>query len=322
MSERPSDDRSAASSRSADGVPSRILLVFLDGVGIGPDDAELNPFVRFADSLPALTRLLGDAVPTHARPSTHGRGGRAFPLAATLGMDGTPQSGTGQVALLTGESAAEIFGAHFGPWTPVRLRPLLEARNLLTRAAAAGRSVAFANAYPRDWPDEVGSRRVAGPPLAARAAGALTRHEDALAAGTAVASDIVNDGWRTHLGFESLPVVTPQEAGANLARVSRSAGLTLFAHFATDTAGHMRDMEAARAALTRVDGFFAGLIAELADDTLLLVTSDHGNLEDVRAGHTRNPSLGIAVGPGSELAASLSDIRQVAPFLLRLLGVD
>jgi hypothetical protein len=203
----------------------------------------------------------------------------------------------------------------------VRLRPLLEESNLLRRTADARRTVAFANAYPRGWPGGDGGRRLAGPPLAARSAGALTRHEDALAAGTAIASEIVNDGWRRHLGFDALPVVTAREAGANLARISERADLTLFAHYATDSAGHTRDMDAARVALARLDDFFAGLLGALASDTLLFVASDHGNLEDVSAGHTRNPALGIAAGPGADRAEALSDIRGVAPWLLDQLGV-
>jgi hypothetical protein len=264
---------------------------------------------------------MGGAVPTSDAPHTEGPSGRAFALDATLGMQGTPQSGTGQVALLTGESAAEIFGRHFGPWTPVRLRPLLEGRSLLKRAADAGRTVAFANAYPRGWPGVNGGRRVAGPPLAAHAAGVLTRHEDALAAGAAVASEIVNDAWRAHLGFDALPHVTARQAGAHLARVSEQAELTFFAHYATDAAGHARDMQVAGAALARVDDFFAGVLSALAPHTLLVVASDHGNLEDVSTGHTRNPALGIAHGFGADRAAALSDIREVAPFLLGLLGV-
>jgi len=239
-----------------------------------------------------------------------------------LDVEGTPQSGTGQVALLTGESAAELFGRHFGPWTPVRLRPLLEERSVLRRAAEAGRAVAFANAYPRGWPGADGRRRVAGPPLAARAAGVLDRHEDALARGQAVASEIVNDGWKRHPGLAGLPDVTAAEAGATLARIAGGADLTLFAHYATDGAGHARAMGPALDALARVDAFLAGVVGGLAPDTLLLVASDHGNLEDVRAGHTRNPSLGLAVGPGADAAAELDDLRQVTPFVLRMLGVD
>jgi 2,3-bisphosphoglycerate-independent phosphoglycerate mutase len=301
---------------------ARVLLVFLDGVGIGPDDGTVNPFVHASARLPTFLALMGGVVPTLERARVSGRSGHAFPLAATLDVDGTPQSGTGQVALLTGESAAELFGRHFGPWTPVTLRPLLEERSVLRRAANAGRTVAFANAYPRDWPGPGGSRRLAGPPLAARAAGVLDRFEDALQRGDAVASEILNDGWKHHLGHASLPDVTAREAGANLARISGTADLTLFAHYTTDAAGHARDMGAAVEALVRVDEFLGGVVAAMSPDTLLLVASDHGNLEDVRVGHTRNPALGMAWGPGAQLAAALTDLREVTPFILRVLGAE
>jgi hypothetical protein len=302
--------------------PSRVLLVFLDGVGIGPDDAQVNPFVRAAEHLPALRELTGGVVPTLEAPRVSGPAGSAFPLAATLDVDGTPQSGTGQVALLTGENGAALFGRHFGPWTPVRLRPLVEARSVLKRAAEAGRTVAFANAYPRGWPGRGGGRRLAAPPLAARAAGVLTMHVEALAQGEAVASEVVNDAWRRHLGFSGVPVVTATQAGANLARIAARADLTLFAHYATDAAGHSRDMARAVAALQLVDDFLGGLLDGLTGDTLLVVASDHGNLEDVRTGHTRNPALGLAAGPGASDAARLTDLRQLAPFVLRALGVE
>ncbi|HET9948070.1 MAG TPA: alkaline phosphatase family protein [Longimicrobiales bacterium] len=300
--------------------PARVLLVFLDGVGIGPDDPEANPLVRARARIPALQNLTGGSTPTLARPRAEGPLGRAFPLTATLGVPGTPQSGTGQAALLTGENAAALFGRHFGPWTPVALRPLVEERSVLRAAADAGRTVAFANAYPRGWPGPNGGRRLAGPPLAARGAGVLDRHEEALAEGTAVASEITNDGWRERLGHARVPRVTPEEAGANLARIARTADLTLYAHYATDAAGHRRDMAAAVEALVRVDRLLAGLLAELSADTLLLVASDHGNLEDVRGGHTTNPALGIAAGPGAGDAARLADIRDVAWFLLEALA--
>lgn len=301
--------------------PARVLLVFLDGVGIGPADPEVNPFARaWARGLvPTLQELTGGSLPTLDQPHAGASRSAAFPLHATLDTAGTPQSGTGQAALLTGESTAELYGRHFGPWTPVRLRPLVEERSLLRRGRDAGLTVAFANAYPRGWPGPRGGRHIAGPPLAARGAGVLDRHEEHLADGAAVSSEIVNDGWRRHLGHTGLPVVTPEQAGANLARISATADLTLYAHYATDTAGHRRAMDDALAALQRVDRFMAGLLAGLASDTLLLVASDHGNLEDVRAGHTRNPALGMAVGPAADGAAELGDVREVTPRVLSAL---
>lgn len=301
-------------------VPGRVLFVFLDGVGVGEPDPSVNPLVAGADRLPTLTALLGGRAPTLDESRVEGPAGRSFPLGATLDVEGTPQSGTGQAALLTGESAAELFGRHFGPWTPVALRPLVEKRSVLRVASDRGHSVTFANAYPRGWPGPGRGRHIAGPPLAARGAGVLDRHEEALAEGLAVASEILNDGWRERLGHRNVPTVTARQAGANLSRISRDFDLTLYAHYATDTAGHRRDLDAGLAALRRVDEFLGGVREELAPDTLLLLASDHGNLEDARVGHTRNPALGMASGPGAEAAARLRDLRQVAGFVLDLLA--
>jgi 2,3-bisphosphoglycerate-independent phosphoglycerate mutase len=231
-------------------------------------------------------------------------------------MDGIPQSGTGQAALLTGESTAELHGGHFGPWVPVRLRPLVESSSVLKRARLVGNRVAFANAYPKGWPGENGGRRLAGPPLAARGAGLLTRHEEDLGAGTAVSSEIVNDGWRKHLGHDWLPEVTPEEAGEILGRVTLDHDLTFFAHYSTDSAGHRGGMDGAVAALERVDGFLGGLLEAIGLDANLLIASDHGNIEDVRGGHTRNPVLAVAVGPFAERASHMTDLRQVTGLLL------
>lgn len=298
----------------------QLLFIFLDGVGIGEEDAGVNPFARAA--LPTLHRLLGGHLPWLDRPVVRVPGAVAFPLDATLGVDGTPQSGTGQAALLTGANAPRLHGRHFGPWTPVRLRPLVEERSVLRRARDGGRRVAFANAYPRGWPGPAGSRRVAGPPLAARAAGVLDRHEEALRSGRAVASEIVNDAWRRHFGERSVPVITAEDAGRRLAGIAAEAELTLYAHYATDTEGHRGGMPGAVAALERVDRFLAGVLDALPTSCTLLLASDHGNVEDIRIGHTRNPALGLAVGEAAHsLADTLDSIADVPATVLRHLDV-
>ena len=163
---------------------------------------------------------------------------------------------------------------------------------------------------------------MAGPPLAARGADVLDRHEEALAAGEAVSSEIVNDGWRNHLGHDWLPDVTPEEAGGNLASVAAEADLTLYAHYSTDTAGHRGGLEGSIQALRRVDRFLAGVLGRMRTDTTLLVASDHGNLEDVTSGHTRNPALGLAVGPDHAALAEARSILDIAPAILKSLGVE
>lgn len=267
--------------------------------------------------LPTLRGLSGGRLPTLDRPAPSAQ---VLPLDAALDVAGTPQSGTGQAALLTGVSAAEIHGGHFGPWTPSGLRQLVAERSVLRNVVEAGGTAAFANAYPRDWPGPRGSRSIAGPPLAAQGAGLLNRHEESLARGDAVASEIVNDGWRCHLGYAQLPDVSPVQAGANLARIAEGHDLTLYAHYSTDRAGHRGGMAGAVAALELVDAFLRGLLETLDPSVLLLIASDHGNIEDVRTGHTRNPVFGLAVGDRAPEAHDLRDLRDVAPFILNFLG--
>jgi len=294
---------------------SRVLLVFLDGVGIGEDDPTANPFLNAR--LPTLTEALGGRLPTLEHPRVEGPRGHTFPMDALMGVPGLPQSGTGQIAILTGHNAPGLMGRHFGPWPPVRLRPLLRDENLLRSAVTAGATVIFANAYPRGYPTGLSTRRVAAPPLAALGAGLELRDQEDLAAGRAIASEIVNDAWREHLGFRRLPLITEREAGATLASLATQAHLTLFAHYRTDLEGHRGGMRGAVEALERVDRFLAGIFGTLGQDTLLLLVSDHGNIEDVRVGHTRNPALGALFGGSVPGTADPGDLSDIAPFVLR-----
>jgi 2,3-bisphosphoglycerate-independent phosphoglycerate mutase len=314
-----------AGPESPTAVPRRALLVFVDGVGLGEDDAQRN---ALAADWPALGALLAGGRAVRAATPLHAPSASLVALDATLGMPGLPQSGTGQAALLTGLDAVALHGRHFGPWVPTRLRPLVECRSLLATARVAGRSVAFANAYPEEvLAARDGARPPpflrAGPPLAALGAGVLDRHTAALERGDAVASEITNEAWRRYLGRSGVPDVDAATAGRNLARIAAAHAVTLFAHYATDTAGHRRDLAAARRATARVDAFLAGLFEHLGDGTLVVVASDHGNLEDCTAGHTRNPALGLLAGPGhTEAARSMTRITDVAPTLLRALGIE
>jgi 2,3-bisphosphoglycerate-independent phosphoglycerate mutase len=331
----------------------RVLLVFVDGVGLGEADAAHNPFA--VARLPHLRALLDGRDITNDGVPFHGEGASLAGMDATLGVAGTPQSGTGQAALLTGANAVVMHGRHFGPWVPARLQRLVREESVLNRAQAAGHDVAFANAYPEEvlqlvvpggQPGNVPSgaadaaaagsaarrrarhvRRApgylrAGPPLAALGAGVLTRHTPELERGAAVASEITNDGWRRMLHRASVPDITAAAAGRNLAAIAAAHRLTLFAHYATDYAGHRRDMEGAVAALQRLDEFIGGLLTALPHDMLLIVASDHGNIEDVRTGHTRNPALGLVAGEGHALLSRrLQSLTDLAPALLDVLAL-
>lgn len=290
---------------------TRILFVFLDGVGIGVRDPATNPF--FAASLPVLVAAIG-SIPSLDEPRSTGPLGRAFPLDATLGVEGRPQSGTGQYALLTGLNGAERIGRHFGPWTPSALRESLQAENFFVTFQHAGRAVAFANAHPPGYARSRWFKRPAPIPLAANAAGLMDRGIDDLIRGTGLASDIEN-GRMAAVVADTLPDVTPDGAGRNLARIAKGYDLTFFAHYSTDSVGHREKLAASVRALERVDAFLGGILGERDPSVGVLVASDHGNVEAVDAGHTRNPALGLwlpplgATGHDGEVPSSILGVK-------------
>lgn len=305
----------------------RVLFLFVDGLGLGEDDPAVNPVA--AAALPALTTLLDGRKPLrHEAPFTNGRTALAA-ADPSMGVPGLPQSGTGQAALLTGENAAIAFGRHQGPWVPTALRDTVRQRSILRRTLDAGRSAAFANAYPEELMERVrrdgGDRSLgplrAGPPLAAMGAGLLNRHTPELERGEALSSEITNDTWRKRLGRTALPDITPRQAGHNLARLSARHNLTLFAHYATDYMGHRGTFDEAVASLERLDTFLAGVLDELPADALLVLASDHGNIEDVRGEHTGNPAIALFHGLGADgAAAGVEGLTDVAGVVMQALA--
>lgn len=303
--------------------PRRVLFIFLDGVGLGADDPTVNPLA--AAHLPTFRRILDGSPPVleaFERGIILAGDAASRPIDATFDVPGLPQSGTGQTALLTGRDTPAMLGRHFGPWVPTALRELLATRSIFQVLLEAQLTVGFANAFPRSHPvrSEGASRRPGAIPFAAEAAGILTRDEESVRAGEAIVSSITTEGWRRYVDPDA-PVVRPEPAGERLARMSLEHDLTFFAHFETDYIGHRGTLEDATEVLERIDAFLGGVAARLPADCLLVITSDHGNIEDVTAGHTRNPVPLIAVGPGSaEFVDRVERLDHVAPVIASMFG--
>ena len=294
-----------------------MLFLFVDGVGLGDMDPATNPFVR--GRTPTLRALLGQ--PLAGRDPVETDAATLLPLDARLGVSGLPQSATGQTALLTGENAPALLGRHVTAYPTPTLRTLLASHGVFVRLGEAGVSTALANAYTDAYFEAVASRRLrhAAVTLNALQAGVRVRGLEDLRAGQAVFHDLTNTGLRRH-GID-VPEVTPKDAGRRLAEISSTHAFTLFEFFQTDLAGHGRAGDPIEV-VERLDALLGGIL-DAADlrETLVLVTSDHGNLEDggTRA-HTLNPVPVLLVGAGRrELAPRLRAITDVAPACVDLL---
>lgn len=301
---------------------TRVVVVFLDGVGLGEDDPQINPLV--AAHLPTLTGLLEGARLVQGVGRVTAALASLAPTDVHLGVRGRPQSATGQTAIVTGLNAPQLIGEHFGPRPNAALRQLLEGPTLFARALAAGRRVAFANAYPQGYFDAVarGKRLHGALPHAAQAAGVRLRTADDLSARQALSVDLTNAAWRSDLGYAEMPLWTPAEAGAVLAGLAGQHDLVFFDHWGTDMAGHRVDLAASVRVMEEVDAFLGGLLAALdLASTLVLIISDHGNLEDVRIkAHTENAVPTLAIGAGhAAFAERIYTLTDLTPALLDIL---
>lgn len=244
------------------------------------------------------------------------------PLDATLGVEGLPQSGTGQTSLFTGVNAARMIGKHFGPHPYSSLKPIIREKSIFRQVRELGKSSYFANAFPRQYFQhvEVNKSRVTATTLAWLATGDTLNDPAVLRAGDALSADITNERW-DRLGYPDMPVVTAQEAGRRLVSLTRKHDFVLYEYYFTDHAGHHQSMSDAIEVLRKLDEFLEGILSVFERDTMLLfITSDHGNLEDLSTkGHTRNPVPLLVVGDRHrEVTERATDLTHVAPAILSL----
>ena len=247
--------------------------------------------------------------------SSHGIPVTLAALDAVLGVPGLPQSGTGQTTLFTGVNAQAAIGHHVPALPGPRLRRLLAEHSVLKRLAADGHAVTFANAYTADYAARLasGESRGSATTYAVLAAGIPLRTLEDLERGDAVTWDITGELFVRRAGVLLAPIV-PELAGQRLARLAARHDFTLYETFLTDLAGHGRWGITASDAVAKLDGLLAGVLAARPPELTVLLTSDHGNLEEPwHKSHTSNPVPLLAVGPAAPAFADLTRLDEVAP---------
>lgn len=298
-----------------------ILLIFLDGVGLGAADPATNPFA--VAELPTLRRLAGGAPWLDSTAPHHDHLTRFMPLDPRLDVPGRPQSGTGQAAIVAGRNVPALVGRHYGPKPDAATRQLLDEDNLFRQLVDAGRSAALLEAYPPRWHRGIDSGKSlpSSYQYATRSAGLRFMDADDLRDGRALSGDWTAAAWRTQLGYPDMPVLTPHEAGRRLVEISRGYNFSFFSHWFTDVVGHRGSMEQAVDLLTTFDAVMAGVLAEWgADEGLIVVTSDHGNIEDLsHRKHTENDVPGVVIGSQHDAFAGARTLADLAPRIAGLL---
>jgi hypothetical protein len=293
-------------------------MIFLDGIGIGEEDYQANPFFKFG--FRTFTEIFGE-IPTLNNPVLIKNNSYLFPSDARLGVEGFPQSGTGQTAILCGMNAAKFVGKHFGPYPYSTLIPIIEEKNIFKAFINLGKKAFFANAYPKIFFDYLksGKSRLSVTSLSSKLSGLKFNRSTDVRQGRALTAEITNERWNNKLGYK-LSSITPKSSARRLIKIARQNSFTLYEYFMTDHLGHGRYDGDAQKLLGILDEFLFTVISELTGDMTLIICSDHGNVENLSIKtHTLNPAITIASGKFAEdLFNNIKDLTQIKPAIMGL----
>ena len=240
------------------------------------------------------------------------------PIDACLGVEGLPQSATGQATMFTGVNCSAAIGRHCEGFPGQELRKIIEDNNLFMELRKRNKRVRFADAYLVDDVSEIAARRFKSVTtvMALTVPESISLAED-LMSDRALMQDLTRETIQDR--YPDIPVVTPQRSAEHLFRLALANDFTLYELFQTDVSGHSMDYARACAVLRVYDRFLAALVrcTEAAGITLVM-TADHGNIESIgERGHTRNPVPFIVFGPGEEwIRDRVNSLQDVTPAIL------
>ncbi len=285
-----------------------VLLFFIDGLGIGPR-GPFNPLDNLEDAAPL-------AVFQNERPASF-LDGIVVATDARLGVEGRPQSASGQTTILTGVNAPAQLGFHKQGFPNKALREILNDHSIFRQLRDAGVGpITFANAYTDGFFMER-PRWVSATTAAVQAAGMTFRTVADLQSGDAVFMDFTNRVL-IERGVEVFER-TEAEAADVLARIIRANRFTLYEYFITDKVGHEQDMDKAKKVLTSLARFIRELLTRLdLERTTVILTSDHGNIEDLSSrNHTLHEVPTIIWGAQRErIATRIKTLADITPAIV------
>ncbi|MGE5497832.1 MAG: hypothetical protein ACM3Q2_07175, partial [Syntrophothermus sp.] len=134
-----------------------VLMIFIDGVGIGESSPDKNPFFKYP--FQSFLKVFNDIPSLENQYLESGKNHFLFPSDPLMDVPGLPQSGTGQTSIFCGINAPKQIGQHFGPYPYSTLIPVIREENIFRTILANSGRTAFVNAYPQIFFDYLNSGR-------------------------------------------------------------------------------------------------------------------------------------------------------------------
>lgn len=287
------------------------IFLFVDGLGVGSPGIT-NPLSDKEHSYKSFEFLTGGQELTADSEEIKRNDLVYKKIDARLGVDGLPQSGTGQVTLFSGQNASKILGRHFGPYPHSKIRFLLEEKSLFHQIQEMNGSCYFMNAFPDLFFERAKSRnRWSCCTLMTKSAGIHINTVEDVLDENAITAEILQDVWKEKLDI-NVPVISEAQAAERVLKIAQKKDFILVEYYLTDKAGHKQDLKYAHKVLERYDRFLKVLIRSKRDSDIILLTSDHGNIEDLSVKtHTLNKVPFFAYGAGARAFNQVKGIQDV-----------
>jgi hypothetical protein len=309
-----------------------VLLFFIDGLGIGRREKS-NPLNNLPDSEPLA--IFQDEEPEIIYDGVLVR------TDVCLGVEGRPQSASGQTTILTGINIPQKLGYHKQGFPNTEMREILADYSIFLQLEELGiEPNLFVNAYTPSFFNET-PRWKSATTCAVETATMRFRTIQDLIENKALFHDFTNrvlikngyteqDGalfkvreYYQSKGFNfDLKPRTAEEAGKILAELTSNYRFTLYEYFITDKIGHEQDFETARRIVPQLAKVVRTVLENLdLTQTTVILTSDHGNIEDLSIrNHTLNDVPTIIWGHNrTEIAKQISSLSDLTPAIVNRL---
>jgi hypothetical protein len=288
-----------------------VLLFFIDGLGIGLRGPS-NPLDGLDDAAP-LAVFRDEAVEMPFE-------GILAPTDPRLGVEGRPQSASGQTTILTGVNAPALLGYHKQGFPNSAMLEILAVHSIFLQLKNLKVApITFANTYTQGFFD-ARPRWVSATTAAVEAAGLPFRKISDLKKGRAIYQDFTNRVL-IERGEEVEPR-TPEQAAEVLSGIVSENQFTLYEYFITDKVGHAQDMHAARSVLSALARLIREVLMRIdLNTTSVILTSDHGNIEDLSSrNHTLNDVPTIVWGAHkNRIARRVRNLADITPAIVETL---
>ncbi|MBZ4644999.1 MAG: 2,3-bisphosphoglycerate-independent phosphoglycerate mutase [Petroclostridium sp.] len=289
----------------------KVVFIFIDGFGLGREEVQTNPL--YSANIPNIRKMMAEYI--------------VIPTDTTLGVEGLPQSATGQTAILTGINAPQVLGRHLHGQPTITLKKLLYKHSLFKILKEMNVKVTNANVYREQYLQQINNPknrklRPSASTVACMAAGITFRTVEDLKHGRGIYHDIINK-ILIESGYE-VSLIEPESAAQILFNISQEYDFTFFEYFMTDIIGHKQEREKSEEVLEILDRFL-GELDKIIDytNTLLVITSDHGNIEDLSVKtHTFNKVPTIVHGKYAEIfVEGITSLVDISPAIIRVFSL-